>query len=416
MGTFDISRINFDKKKHYTSVRMQQGRVLTDDDWNENERIDKEIQRVTNSEIIGSFEPPTMVLRLKTCDWIRGSSILIFYPALYIWGLAFGIGRDGNLPPSKDWLQQPALLNGSPDISESEQYDLVYLETWQQAVSAVEDSSLFEVALGGPDTTTRVRNMRRVLIASGIGQCSCVEAWNKLVEQWQAENKGTLNKQHERIADIQLKVTFLNTGLPDDLCSPSAAGGYLGAENQAIRVQLIDNNHFTWGFDNAAPFYKVTISADGKTVHVITDPKDQYHWPLSNQVVEILPWSAVLSNGEKVAAQQGHLTKVESSYDPDSGEFTIVDSLPADFGADWKSRANKDDLDDQDPAEYFYMRIWNRGDDLSSDSKINITFGTPQLLGHTGLQITITGNDAVASDFWVIAARPETPNLVVPGN
>lgn len=415
MGTFDISRINFDKKKHYTSVRMQQGRVLTDDDWNENERIDKEIQRVTNSEIIGSFGTSNDGFKIENLRLDSGLINFDILPGtLYLGGLRLELEEMETYRLQKDWLQQPALLNGSPDISESEQYDLVYLETWQQAVSAVEDSSLFEVALGGPDTTTRVRNMRRVLIASGIGQCSCVEAWNKLVEQWQAENKGTLNKQHERIADIQLKVTFLNTGLPDDLCSPSAAGGYLGAENQAIRVQLIDNNHFTWGFDNAAPFYKVTISADGKTVHVITDPKDQYHWPLSNQVVEILPWSAVLSNGEKVAAQQGHLTKVESSYDLDSGEFTIVDSLPADFGADWKSRANKDDLDDQDPAEYFYMRIWNRGDDLSSDSKINITFGTPQLLGHTGLQITITGNDAVASDFWVIAARPETPNLVVP--
>ena len=36
MATFDISRINFNPKKHYDSVRMQQGRVLTDDDWNEN--------------------------------------------------------------------------------------------------------------------------------------------------------------------------------------------------------------------------------------------------------------------------------------------------------------------------------------------------------------------------------------------
>ena len=58
MGTFDISRINFDKTKHYASVRMQQGRVLTDDDWNENERIEKEIQRESNADIIGPFGSP----------------------------------------------------------------------------------------------------------------------------------------------------------------------------------------------------------------------------------------------------------------------------------------------------------------------------------------------------------------------
>jgi len=314
----------------------------------------------------------------------------------------------------KDWLQQPASLDGTPVFEQKQRYDLVYLETWQQGVTAIEDGSLFEVALGGPDTTTRVMNMRRVHIAPGIGFSSCAEAWKKLVTDWKDGNLGKVNREYERIPDVKLKVTFTKTGSPDDLCSPSAAGGYLGAENQAIRVQLVDKDQFTWGFDNASPLYKVTIEADGKTVQVVTEPKDQYHWPLSNQVVEILPWSAVLSNGEKVAGQKGHLTKVDSSYDPDSGELTLVDAIPSGFGADWKNRADKDDLDDQDPAEYFYMRVWNRGDDLSSDPMIPITPGNPQSLGHTGLEITITGDDRVANDYWIIAARPETPNRVVP--
>jgi len=64
MGTFDISRINFDKTKHYSSVRMQQGRVLTDDDWNENARIEKEIQRQTNTETIGPFGSPDNGFRI----------------------------------------------------------------------------------------------------------------------------------------------------------------------------------------------------------------------------------------------------------------------------------------------------------------------------------------------------------------
>ncbi|MBK9225642.1 MAG: hypothetical protein IPL67_00905 [Ignavibacteria bacterium] len=84
------------------------------------------------------------------------------------------------------------------------------------------------------------------------------------------------------------------------------------------------------------------------------------------------------------------------------------------LGIDWKSRADKNNLDDQTPPEYFYLRVWNRGDDLNSDPNIPITLGLPIKLGHTGLEITITGNDRVANDFWVIAARPETPNRVVP--
>ena len=149
---------------------------------------------------------------------------------------------------------------------------------------------------------------------------------------------------------------------------------------------------------------------------MLTEPKDQYHWPLSNQVVEILPWSAVLSNGEKVAEQMGHLTKVESSYDPDTGEFTLQDVIAPTFGIDWKGRADKSDLRKQLPPEYFYLRVWNRGDDLNSDSKIAFTSGIAVVLGHTGLQITVTGNDRVDGDYWVIAAGPKHPAGLYPGN
>jgi hypothetical protein len=209
-------------------------------------------------------------------------------------------------------------------------------------------------------------------------------------------------------------VSFADTGLPEDLCTPGASGGYLGAENQAIRVQLTDTGHFTWGFDNAAPLYRVTVSADGKTVHMITEPKDQYHWPLAQQVIEILPWSAVLPNGEKVAEISGHLTKVEASYDPDTGNFTLINGVPAGFGAEWKSRADSDDLDDQTPPEYFYARVWNRGNDIDSPEEIPFSINTPVPLGTTGLQVTFTGTEFIEGDYWVIAARPETPNQVVP--
>jgi hypothetical protein len=415
MGTYDISRINFDKTKHYSSVRMQQGRVLTDDDWNENARIENEIQRVSNTEIVGPFGSPDDGFKIANLRLESGLvNFDILSGTLYLGGLRLELETGETYRLQKDWLQKPALSDGTPNFNELERYDLVYLESWQQPVSAVEDSSLFEVALGGPDTTTRVRNMRRVHLATGIGFCSCTDAWDKLKTDWKAAFLGKINEEYERITDTLLKVSFNNSGLPEDLCTPAAAGGYLGAENQAIRVQLVDNNHFTWGFDNASPLYRVAVSANGKTVKMLTEPKDQYHWPLSNQVVEILPWSAVLPNGEKVAEQMGHLTKVEASYNPDTGEFTLQDVLAPTFGSDWKSRADKNDLDNQVPPEYFYLRVWNRGDDFGSGSKISFTTGTPVLLGHTGLEITITGNDRTAGDYWVIAARPETPNRVVP--
>ena len=42
MSAKDISRFIFQPTKRYSSVRMQQGRVILDSDWNESERIDDE--------------------------------------------------------------------------------------------------------------------------------------------------------------------------------------------------------------------------------------------------------------------------------------------------------------------------------------------------------------------------------------
>ena len=114
--------------------------------------------------------------------------------------------------------------------------------------------------------------------------------------------------------DSTLTVTFDKTGATDDLCSPSVISGYLGAENQAIRVQIVDGTHVTWGFDNGGPLYRVTVGADNKTVTVQTEPKDQAHWMQAGQTV--------LDNGKTVpfqlndqAAQEGYTLLLLPKHD-----------------------------------------------------------------------------------------------------
>ncbi len=211
-------------------------------------------------------------------------------------------------------------------------------------------------------------------------------------------------------------MTFDNTGKKDDLCAPSVVGGYLGAENQAIRVQIVDANSFTWGFDNASPLYRITVGADRKTVTLQTEPKDQAHWMQSGLTVEILAWSAVLPNGEKLAEIAGHLTTVAGAYDPDLHTLTLTDALPAapppGFGEQWQARDDATALKGDGP--YYFMRVWARGSDTTSPAAIAFTPGTPVALGNTGILVTLTGTAFVPADYWVIAARPEDPTRVVP--
>ena len=427
MATFDISRVAFDPRKHYSSVRMQQGRVLTDDDWNENERIENEERRRSRVDVIGPFGSPDTGFRVSNLTQAGGLfDFTLEAGTLHLGGLRLEMDAAETYRLQKDWLQQPPTEYATPSPNDvppgQPRFDLVYADAWQQPVSAVEDEALLETALGGPDTTTRLRTMRRVRVQPNIGADDCAQAWLNLKNGWQNNHLGVVNQQYERIPDASMRVAFTNASAQDDLCSPSLAGGYLGAENQAIRVQLTAPDRFTWGFDNAAPLYRVTVSASAAgqdVITMLTDPKDQYHWPLAGQIVEVLPWSAVLSNGQKTATQRGHFSRVRSSYNPDSEQFTIETPVPAAFGSNWKNRADQAELiekpaGDSRPAEYFFLRVWSRGTDSRSEPEIGFTAGSPVTLGNTGLSVTFTGTDWVANDHWVIAVRPETPDVIVP--
>jgi len=58
MGTVDLSRVGTDFRKRYAGVRMQQGRVLSDDVFNNAECIDEEDMRRTRIDVIGPVGSP----------------------------------------------------------------------------------------------------------------------------------------------------------------------------------------------------------------------------------------------------------------------------------------------------------------------------------------------------------------------
>lgn len=407
MGTEDISRSAFAPQKHYSSVRLQQGRVITDDDWNESRRIDEEIQRKTNVDVIGTAGSPNDGFHISAPSvGVDGIDFTISAGDFYLGGHRLTIENQQRFKQQHDWLQGPGVVAPAT----ADRIDMVYLETYQQVVTAVEDSELFEVALGGADTTTRLRTAQRVRVWPNIGSANCETAWANFKSQLQIA--GSWQADNELRPNAELSVGFSDTGNSGDLCKPVAAGGYLGAENQAIRVQLIDEGHFTWSYDNAAPLYRVTVSADRQTLTLLTPPKDQAHWPLAEQIVEVLPWTAVLANNEKVADIQGHLSRVTATYNPDSGEITVADAVPSAGFDDWKHRDDQASL--AAGGEYYYLRVWNRGSDRLSPPAIPFTTGTPVQLAHTGIEVTFGGDQFNAGDYWIITARPQTPNQVVP--
>lgn len=419
MATGDLSRSAYYPHKRFSGVRMQQGRVLTDDDFNEQEQINHEDKRLTSRDVIGIAGSPDHGFAISN---VRDDAGYVDFDiatgTFYIGGIRVPLLDSQTFRLQTDWLQIPDFT-----VPADERHDMVYMEVWQQNVSAVEDSELIEKALGGPDTSTRRRTMCRIKLQEDVVSNDCPEAWQQVKDVIQNGIGGVWHHGTQLSSDGQLTVDYEETGDEEDLCSPSVLAGYLGAENQAIRVQLVDRDHFTWGFDNGAPLYRVTLedaASSRNTIKLLTDPKDQAHWPKAGQVVEILPWSAVLLNGEKLAEEisPGHFSTLDSSYDPDSGEITLTTALSANYGEQWKNRADKTDLEkthfgtENLDSEYFFLRVWDRGSDTSSDASIAV--GNNVVLGNTGINITITGDNRMSGDHWIIAARPHTPDQVTP--
>ena len=422
--------------------------MILDSDWNESERIDDEQARRTHAEVICSkgtpnqgflitgvkaqsiTEPPAWGEEFpeskETYDliWEEGS--------FYLGGLRFETDSafDESFLRQSDWLQSDLDLQNMPtrpsvsdltdaDGNSTQRYDLVYLRGWEQSVTAVEDSELRERALGGPDTSARIRRHRRILVIQD-GPQDCVQAFEHLQKHLIQGGNGEFDQSGcELLSNARLTVSPSSEEKGGHLCKPKTASGFLGAENQTIRVQLTASDRFIWGYDNASPYYRVQVlPQDGAYVKIkfLTLPRDQVAQPLKGQAVEILPWGALLPNIEKVAELQGHLSTVVTSYDPEDRTLSIATPVPQSW-LHWlddpKNVKYLSDRDSQETQKYFYLRVWTGGSGNAAQPDHGFTPGTQVELSGTGLSVTFSGS-GFPGDHWIIAARPNTPDEVVP--
>ena len=444
MSAKDISRFIFQPEKRYASVRMQQGRVMLDSDWNESAHIDGEEARRQTVEticakgtsnqgfLVGSVEDATVIMPTVPGDEFPATVETYDFPLVsgsyYLGGLRFEVvpGIEERFLSQTDGLQMqidPAAANlpvrpSVEDLTDENgnsttRHDLVYLRAWEQCVTTVEDSELRERALGGPDTSVRIRRMRRIEVLTGVPS-TCPEAFTLLKQQLTAgaveASPHIFDEANcELKSAARLTVSFDSGDITEDPCKPKIAGGFLGAENQTIRVQLTAPDRFIWGYDNASPLYRVQVlEEEGRSVKIkfLTLPRDQAAQPLAGQAVEILPWSAILPNQEKVAELQGHLTTVATSFNPEDSTLTISTPVPQAW-IDWLSTA-------EDKQKHFYLRLWTGGTgDADQPDWPFLPGGEAVSLEGTGLKVTFS-SPGFPGDHWIIAARPNTPDVVVP--
>jgi hypothetical protein len=212
----DISRHLLDSRMRYSTALMQQGRVLTDACWNEMVRLEAEDYRQTIAETVcagGSPNDGFRVLEPEVAEAVTtfpgpgaGATVINSYDldlaagSFYLGGHRFAL--DAGAPESTlhqtDWLTMTLGTGKVPTRPVAARTDIVYLRGWEQSVTSFEDQEFRERALGGPDTSVRVRRMRRVEVLAGAAATNCAEAADELRTQLAAPAVRTASTRQAR--------------------------------------------------------------------------------------------------------------------------------------------------------------------------------------------------------------------------
>ena len=328
----DFSRSTFNPLKHYRGVLMQQGRVQLDADWNEN--LDILLHRIETEtiDVIGECGVPEDFpafgvaaqfsdLSLEDQAWLnesgkttplttspgvllplKGLDLTLIAPGdfylssgrAYVDGLMLEVER-----PTL-FSQQPFVLPAGRGQIQDRGIYLLYLDVWNRHVTALEDPSIREVALGGPDTTTRMQTVWQAKLAR-VGELGeNISCANRLLP-WPAKSTGRLQARTTPVPP------------PEGPCSVPPESGYTRLENQLYRVEIHKDSHaaggptFKWSRDNGSVVVAATeFPVDGSSTKIRTASLGR------DDVLGLhaLDWVEVLDDATELAGIPGVLAQI----------------------------------------------------------------------------------------------------------
>ncbi len=223
----DFSFVGFDPESQYTGVRHQQGRVLLDRDWNDAQAIDAHWRDAVASD---AFGPGVLAVPaaanasfqvLAAVADAGGVHVTLAGGRAWAAGLPVSLAASATFDASYVAPQLAAAVD--PATIGAGVRDAVLLEVWEDTVSAFQDPALLEPALGGPDTTERVRAFAVVkLLRLGANEdCSAVAG---LIDDLGAQGR--------------LSVTPAASIVITGDCPLEAGGGYTGLEHFLYRIEI----------------------------------------------------------------------------------------------------------------------------------------------------------------------------------
>jgi Family of unknown function (DUF6519) len=408
----DFTRSTFKAAKHYRTLRMQQGRVQTDADWNEQQDILNHRIETETVDTVGPNAGP--IDNGGFALSAGGKNVTIGAGDYYVDGLLCENPQEVNATTQPDLPTNasPVLPSGASvlplppvnavALSDIQVYDssgkpvnpadgiyIGYLEVWQRHITALEDGLIREVALGGPDTGTREKTIWQVkfLRAGDLGaNLTCLsdaKAWNDLV----APPDGTLAARSEPSTP------------PKNPCLLAPDAGFRRLENLLYRVEIHDDGtlsgkvRYKWSHDNGSISTKVTRWLGNPVAdefEVASIGRDAY------LAIVAGCWVEFYDDTHELLSQPGTLVQVLKT----AGNVVTLDLAT-------KTGALDEALFTSNPR----VRRWDGWDDIAP-AVANSNSGWVAL--EDGVEIKFTPGHYRIGDYWMIPARTATADVEWP--
>lgn len=293
----DFTRLTFEKEKHYKDVRRQQGRVDLDADWNEQADIWAHRTETETRDVIGRCGAPKHDAGFAISPG-TGGDFTIGEGRYYV----HGILCENEKPVS--FTDQPD-LPGTNSLQALGRY-VVYLDVWQRHITALDDPEIREVALGGPDTATRLKTVWQVKTALVEANTTCASE----PPPWAVASTGQLSARAQPDAQS------------DKPCIVPPGAGYRRLENQLYRVEihragpiwdgqkstLAAAATFKWSRENGSIAARIASIAGGK-ITLTTSRKDSALGFAPGQ------WIEIIDAGLELRGEPGPLAQITAVDD-----------------------------------------------------------------------------------------------------
>ncbi len=376
----DYTRDTFRPERQYTQVRQQQGRVQLDADWNEAFDIVTSRGRATNADVIGPCGAPKNAAGYGIS--VVGGNLRIGAGRYYAHGILCAN------PAPVAFTEQPHYPGGA--LPETGRRFLAYLDVWERHITALEDPAIREVALGGPDTATRLQLIAQVKLAPVPDDATCGD----FGVDWRpadAAGAGSLAARAQPAPQIEQP------------CLIPPGAGFRRLENQLYRVEIhtpgaLDVATFKWSRENGSVVTAWT-GQDGDVLTIADAGRDD------NLGFHTGDWVELSDDGRTLRGEPGILVQL---LDVQGLELTID---PATIADPDDPAANSVNFSAFGPGPT--IRRWDSAGALLVEVAAD-NDGFLALEEGVEARFDPAGGNFRTGDYWLIPARTNTGGVLWP--